>query len=48
MEEAVPCVQAGTETVGVELFVVMAFRFMGIGTRIEPDKVREELAELPQ
>lgn len=43
-----PCVQAETETVGVELFVVMAFRFMVIGTRIEPNKVKKELPELPR
>jgi hypothetical protein len=46
MEEAVPCLQAGTETVGIELFVLMAFPFTGIETLIEPDEVRAEFAEL--
>ena len=32
---------------GVEVFVVMGFQFMGIGARIEPDKLRKALAELP-
>ena len=42
-----PFVQVGTETLGVERFVVIAFQFIEVGTRIEPDKVRKELAELP-